>query len=128
MSNENFQFFQSSNLSEGTVASSDLYDIEASHELDRGSSKTLVKEAPVEDDANVSQTEIKITENQSSDDRTPPADAVMPQMAKSFVGSPERQESYDNYESLQMNLPESDTNVGPDTNSLSNTGVNQTTH
>ncbi|KAM1385287.1 hypothetical protein ACFX15_031013 [Malus domestica] len=127
VSNDNSQIFQSSNLSGGTVASSDMHDLEASHELDGGSSKPMVKEVPFEE-ANVSQVEIKTTENQGSDEKSPPADIVMPQIAKSLVGSPEGQETYDNYESLQVNFPESDTNVASDANSLSSTGINQTTH
>ncbi|KAM1237061.1 hypothetical protein ACFX13_038808 [Malus domestica] len=53
---------------------------------------------------------------------------MMPQVAKSLVGSREGQETYDNYKLLQVNFLESDTNVASDANSLSSTSINQTTH
>lgn len=127
VSNDNSQIFQSSNLSGGTVAFSEMHDLEASHELDGGSSKPMVKEVPSEE-ASVSQNEIKTTENQGSDEKSTPADIVMPQIAKNLVGFPEGQVTYDNYKSLQVNFPESDTNVASDAKSLSSTGINQTTH
>ncbi|XP_061989344.1 uncharacterized protein LOC133707901 [Rosa rugosa] len=116
--NESLNIFQSSHLSGGTVVSSDMHDLEASLEPDLGSSKPMIKSVPVEDEANMSETEIKMFKNQSSDEIGAPADAVRPQIAKTYmVGLPEGQESYDkSNESLQVNF------------AASGAGIDQTTH
>ncbi|BFG15534.1 hypothetical protein CerSpe_018080 [Prunus speciosa] len=75
-----------------------------------GSSKPMVKEVPAEEEPNVSHIQIKITENQRSDEIAAPADAN---------------------ESLQLNFSESDTKVLSDPNSLiasSSAAINQTRH
>ncbi|KAM5569692.1 hypothetical protein ABKV19_016948 [Rosa sericea] len=116
--NESLNIFQSSHLSGGTVVSSDMHDLEASLEPDVGSSKPMIESVPVEGEANMSESGIKMFKNQSSDEIGAPADAVMPQIAKTYmVGLPEGQESYDkSYESLQVNFAASDA------------GIDQTTH
>ncbi|XP_021833946.1 uncharacterized protein LOC110773732 [Prunus avium] len=75
-----------------------------------GSSKPMVKEVPAEEEPNVSHIQIKITENQRSDEIAAPANAN---------------------ESLQLNFSESDTKVLSDPNSLiasSSAAINQTRH
>ncbi|KAH7521545.1 hypothetical protein FEM48_Zijuj07G0044900 [Ziziphus jujuba var. spinosa] len=87
----------SSQLSGGdVVSSSDRNVSENSIQPDQGSSIPVVREVAPEEEANSSQINVKISENQGPDDIVASDHAVVAQTDKNFsVGTPEEQESYD---------------------------------
>lgn len=118
VSEATFLDLESSQLSEGDVV------LEDNTQPDQESSIPVVREVALEEEANSSQINIKISENQRLDDIVTPDHAVVAQIDKSFsFGIPEL-ESYDNKGTKEHN--HTDSKSTPESN-LSEIQVNPAT-
>ncbi|XP_062109267.1 uncharacterized protein LOC133819904 [Humulus lupulus] len=74
---------------------SDRHVLEDSVELNHSRSVPTVKDVPVEEEVNLSESKVKITESQRSDEKGTPSEVVMPLMDKTFsISSLGGEESY----------------------------------
>ncbi|XP_050373178.1 uncharacterized protein LOC126790862 isoform X2 [Argentina anserina] len=117
---ESLSILLSSHLSGGTFVSSDIHDLKASLQPNDGSSIPMIKSVPVEGEASLLQSEVKMFKSQSSDAIGAPAEVMMPQNANiSVVGFPEGEESNDkSNESLKVTFAASDDGIDQTTQSV----------